>query len=114
MFCAIGQKGWHIRGKQRSYFDQQPVDTSSMVQTLIVASQICESKDYLDKAMIAFNWFLGRNHLNQIVYDETTGGCYDGLGKHSVNLNQGAESTISYLLARLYLEHYPDKFDDVI
>jgi len=53
---------------------------------------------------LAFNWFLGKNHLKQMMYDETTGGCFDGLGKHSVNLNQGAESTISYLLARVMLE----------
>jgi len=55
-------------------------------------------------AVISFNWFLGKNHLNQMVYDEITGGCFDGLGKYSLNLNQGAESTLSYLAARLFLE----------
>jgi hypothetical protein len=50
---------------------------------------------------IAFNWFLGANHLNQIVYNPRTGGCYDGLEETHVNLNQGAESSISYLLSRL-------------
>jgi len=113
MFSPIGQNGWHIRGKQRSYFDQQPIDTASMAQTLIIAAHITEDKDYLDKAIIAFNWFLGKNHLNQIVYDETTGGCFDGLGKHNINLNQGAESTISYLMARLVLEHYLEGFEDL-
>ena len=49
---------------------------------------------------------LGKNHLKQMVYDEATGGCYDGLGEESLNLNQGAESTLSYLLARLALEPY--------
>ena len=52
----------------------------------------------------AFHWFLGDNTLNQVVYDSGTGGCYDGVGKKTINLNQGAESTISYLLARLELE----------
>ena len=49
----------------------------------------------------AFNWFLGNNHLHQVIYNPCTGGCYDGLEENYVNLNQGAESTISYLLARL-------------
>jgi hypothetical protein len=44
---------------------------------------------------------LGENQLNQTMYNPSTGGCYDGLEEKSVNLNQGAESTISYLLARL-------------
>jgi len=50
---------------------------------------------------IAFNWFLGKNHLHQIIYNPTTGGCYDGLEEKNINLNQGAESTVSYLMARL-------------
>jgi len=44
-----------------------------------------------------------RNTINQVVYDESTGGCYDGLLPNCINLNQGAESTISYLLARMSL-----------
>jgi hypothetical protein len=54
----------------------------------------------------AFQWFLGKNHLNQIVYNPCTGGCYDGLEEAYINLNQGAESTVSYLLARLTIGNY--------
>jgi len=53
---------------------------------------------------VAFSWFLGRNHLKQTMYNPITGGCYDGLEKGNVNLNQGAESTICYLIARLVME----------
>jgi hypothetical protein len=53
---------------------------------------------------IAFNWFLGANHLHQIIYNPCTGGCYDGLEENYINLNQGAESTVSYLMARLTVE----------
>ena len=54
------------------------------------------------KMMISsFNWFLGSNHLRQVIYNPCTGGCYDGLEENYVNLNQGAESTVSYLMARL-------------
>ena len=65
--------------------------------------------DYLNKMETAFNWFLGSNRLHQIIYNPCTGGCYDGLEETHVNLNQGAESTVSYLIARLSIEKYRNK-----
>lgn len=103
-FEPIGQSGWYSRNGKKARFDQQPVDTAAMVQTLLLASKVTGNKEYMKKAVDAFHWFLGKNSLNQMVYDEFTGGCHDGLGHSSVNMNQGAESTISYLLARLSLE----------
>jgi len=103
-FSPIGQNGWYLRNGKRAYFDQQPEDASSMVQTLAAAWHATDNPKYRKLALDTFQWFLGKNHLNQIVYDEVTGGCYDGLGQHTLNLNQGAESTISYLLARLAIE----------
>ncbi|MFH1412495.1 MAG: glycosyltransferase [bacterium] len=100
-YNAIGQDGWYFRDGKRAYFDQQPEDASSAVQALIVAWEVSKRKSYADQAKLAFAWFLGKNHLHQMIYDEATGGCYDGLGKNSINFNQGAESTISYFLARL-------------
>ena len=100
----VGQNGWFKKEGKRAFFDQQPIDASSMVNAYLTAYLATEDKHYHEKAVLAFNWFLGRNHLKQMMYDETTGGCYDGLGEHSVNLNQGAESTMAYLLARLRLE----------
>jgi len=102
--CPIGQEGWYIKDEKRSFFDQQPIDVSCIVQTYIIANQITNNKELHNKAVLAFNWFLGKNHLKQMVYNEATGGCYDGLSRENLNLNQGAESTISYLLARLILE----------
>jgi glycosyltransferase involved in cell wall biosynthesis len=103
-YIPIGQKGWYFKNKQRSYFDQQPEDTASMVQTEIFAYKITKNKEYLKEALKIFHWFLGRNYLGLMVYDETTGGCNDGLGKYGLNLNQGTESTISYTMARLSFE----------
>ncbi len=100
----IGQNGWYNRNGKRAFFDQQPIDAASIVQTCLIAYSITQNQKYYNNAVLAFNWFLGKNHLKQMLYNETTGGCYDGLGKESVNLNQGAESTISYLMARLMLE----------
>lgn len=103
-FSPIGQDGWFFRNGKRAYFDQQPEDTASAVEALVTAYQTTNNKKYLKKARLAFQWFLGKNHLNQMVYDEATGGCYDGLGKYSLNFNQGAESSISYFIARLVIE----------
>ena len=75
-----------------------------MVQTYLIAYSITGNEKYYQKAVLAFNWFLGKNHLKQMIYNEVTGGCYDGLSKNSINLNQGAESTIEYLISRLMLE----------
>jgi hypothetical protein len=103
-YMPIGQKGWYFKNKQRSYFDQQPEDTAAMVQTEILAYKITKNKKHLNNALKAFQWFLGENYLGLMVYDEVTGGCHDGLGQYGLNLNQGAESTISYVMARLSFE----------
>jgi glycosyltransferase involved in cell wall biosynthesis len=102
----IGQKGWFIEGGKRAYYDQQPVDACSMVCAYVCAYRITEKKEYYEKAFLAFSWYLGNNSLNQTIYDEVSGGCYDGLLPRCVNLNQGSESTISYLLSRLELENF--------
>lgn len=103
----IGQDGWYPKGGKKAFRDQQPIDASSMVQTYLTAYNITKNKEYYRRAVLSFNWFLGKNHIKQMIYDERSGGCYDGydgLSQDSINLNQGAESTISYLLARLSLE----------
>ena len=109
MFAPVGHDGWYFKNGQKAHFDQQPVDTASMVQTLLLANKITKEKHYLKDAITAFQWFLGKNFLNTMVYDESTGGCHDGIGRYSINLNQGAESTLSYLLARLYLHDHKSK-----
>ena len=104
MYIPIGQSGWFLKGGTRHYFDQQPEDTAATVGALNTMFQITKRGHYKELAHRAFNWFLGDNVLGQVVYDRTTGGCYDGVGEKSINLNQGAESSISYLLARLSFE----------
>ena len=100
----IGNRGWYYKEGERAFYDQQPVDAASMVHSFLTAYKITKRKAYYSNAVLAFNWFLGKNSLNQMIYDEATGGCFDGLSQDTLNLNQGAESTISYLLARLSLE----------
>ncbi len=83
---------------------EQPIDVAYTVIALARFYEATGNNMYKEKMHQAFNWFLGDNHLKQIIYNPITGGCYDGLEEHSVNLNQGAESTVSYLMARLTLE----------
>jgi len=100
----VGQNGWCNRNGERAFYDQQPVDASAMVQIFLTAYSITKNKEHYDNAVLSFNWFLGKNHLGQMIYDEITGGCYDGVLEECVNLNQGAESTICYLISRLFIE----------
>lgn len=104
---VVSNRGWLLREKEElSAFKggEQPIDVSYTVLALQYFSQVFPESGYEEKMEIVFNWFMGANALNQIVYNPCTGGCYDGLEEHHVNLNQGAESTICYLLARLAFE----------
>jgi len=100
MYIPIGQSGWFPKEGIRQYFDQQPEDVTATVEALNTMFQVTNRRHYKELAYKTFNWFLGDNAVGQVVYDRTTGGCYDGVGEKFINLNQGAESTISYLLAR--------------
>lgn len=79
---------------------EQAIDVCYTILALQTFHTFFQDVQYVDKMLIAFEWFLGKNHLNQIIYNPSTGGCYDGLELANINLNQGAESTLSYLIAR--------------
>ena len=100
----IGNAGWYHRGGQRAHFDQQPIDAEGTVSVCLVASAVTGESRFRRLAERAFAWFLGRNRVGVPLYDGETGGCYDGLQADGVNGNQGAESTLAYLLARLAME----------
>lgn len=104
IYIPIGQAGWYGKGGTRTFFDQQPEDVSSMVRVLYSMHLVSKEERYKKLMYDAFSWFLGNNLLGQVVYDRSTGGCYDGVGEKDINLNQGAESTVLYLLARLYMD----------
>jgi len=104
---VISNNGWHHKEqKQTNKYGEQPIDVSYTIQTLDAFYNILKANHYKDYMHTAFNWFLGRNYLNQIVHNPVSGGCYDGLEKNNPNLNQGAESTVCYLTARLILEKH--------
>ncbi len=103
---VISNTKWLLRGEEAGQFGEQPIDVAYTIMTLSKFYDAFADEDYRKKMEIAFNWFLGNNRLHQIVYNPCTGGCYDGLEDTHVNLNQGAESTISYLMARLTIEKF--------
>ncbi len=83
---------------------EQPIDVAYTILALKKFGEVFKNKGYQEKMKQSFQWFLGKNHLHQIMYNPCTGGCYDGLEENNVNLNQGAESTVSYLMARMAIE----------
>jgi uncharacterized protein YyaL (SSP411 family) len=103
---VISNKSWLLKGKNTAHFGEQPIDVAYTILSLRKFYEVFDDEKYLQKMEIAFNWFLGNNHLHQIIYNPCTGGCYDGLEENNVNLNQGAESTVSYLMARMTVEQY--------
>jgi hypothetical protein len=105
---VVSNRGWMKRGETYEHFCEQPIDIAYTVITLSRFYQLFKEDHYLIRMQIAFNWFLGRNHLNRIIYNPCTGGCCDGLENDHVNLNQGAESTVSYLMARLVMETHKE------
>jgi len=104
LFIPIGQNGWFYKGKTKISFDQQPEETAGIVELTKTLYEVTGKKKYLKYMYKTFNWFLGDNVLNQVVYDCATSGCYDGIGEKEINLNQGAESIVSYLMARFSVE----------
>jgi glycosyltransferase involved in cell wall biosynthesis len=100
-YAPIGSNGFWHRGDEKPMFDQQPLEASAMVSACLEASRATGEQRWLEEARRAFYWFLGDNHLQQALYDDATGGCRDGLHRERVNQNQGAESTLAFLLALL-------------
>lgn len=103
---VISNKTWLHKNGEIGKFGEQPIDVAYTVMTLSKFYDVFTNDEYYSKMITAFNWFLGKNRLHQIVYNPCTGGCYDGLENINVNLNQGSESAVSYLMARLTMEKY--------
>lgn len=98
-FRPIGSNGFYPRGGTRALFDQQPIEAQATVSACLEAYQATQDPFWLAEARRAFEWFLGRNDLGLALYDSATGGCRDGLHVDRLSENQGAESTLAFLLA---------------
>jgi len=103
-FVPIGSQGFFRKGGERARFDQQPVEASGAVSACLEAYRATGDERWRTEAWSAFNWFLGDNDLQIALYDPTTGGCRDGLHPERVNKNQGAESTLAFLMAQVEMQ----------
>jgi glycosyltransferase involved in cell wall biosynthesis len=97
----IGNAGWLTRDGMRAKFDQQPIDAMALIDACVEAFRGTGDFRWIHEARRCLDWFLGYNDLNLPLYDFTTGGCRDGLEAHGVNANQGAESTLAWLISLL-------------
>ena len=104
IFVPIGSNGFFIEGCEKARFDQQPVEACATVSACLEVYRLTEERQWLEEARKAFSWFLGKNDLQVPLYDAETGGCRDGLHPDRVSENQGAESTLSFLMALLEMQ----------
>lgn len=100
-FVPIGSQGFYRKDGERARFDQQPLEAAGAVSACLQAYRVTGDSRWRSEAWSAFNWFLGDNDLQLPLYDSATGGCRDGLHPDRANENQGAESTLSFLMALL-------------
>jgi glycosyltransferase involved in cell wall biosynthesis len=100
-FVPIGSQGFYRKGCEKARFDQQPVEAGGAISACLEAYRATGDDRWRKEAWSAFNWFLGDNDLQIALYDPTTGGCRDGLHPERVNENQGAESTLAFLIAQV-------------
>jgi len=104
IFVPIGSNGFFTEGNEKARFDQQPVEACATVSACLEVYKLTEESQWLEEARRVFGWFLGKNDLQVPLYDALTGGCRDGLHPDRVNENQGAESTLSFLMALLEMQ----------
>jgi len=108
----IGNRGWFERGGRKASFDQQPIEVHALLDACLEARNVTGDERWRSEARRCFNWFLGKNDLGESLYDYQTGGCHDGLMAEGVNQNEGAESTLVWLLSLLALKSFQPAHDE--
>jgi glycosyltransferase involved in cell wall biosynthesis len=108
-FDMVGNQGWYSYNGEKPIFDQQPIEAGYLTQAYVSAYEIVRDRKYLEFARYSFEYFLGRNRLQTVMYDCSTGGVFDGLGSDGINCNQGAESVICFLMAFSSLNKYANE-----
>ncbi|RBL93705.1 glycosyltransferase [Chitinophaga flava] len=105
---VISNKTWYHKNTppNNEPGGEQSIEVAYTMLAMDTFYNITKNQLYLEKMRVAFSWYLGNNHLKQLIYNPLTYGCYDGLERYNVNQNQGAESTVCYLIARLLMEQW--------
>jgi len=110
----IGNEKWYKKDGERSMFAQQPIDALAMVLMFYQAFHLTKDKEYLTKLFTSFMWFLGENDLRMNLFDFETQGCCDGFESNGVNRNQGAESSLAYLISHLTVLQAFEEFEEFV
>jgi hypothetical protein len=97
-FQPIGNDGWYEYGEEKAVYDQQPVEAATMAEAALAAHKLTGDENHLTTFRRARDWFFGQNSARQPLVDPGSHTCFDGLSAKGVNRNQGAESTLAYLL----------------
>jgi glycosyltransferase involved in cell wall biosynthesis len=105
---VISNRGWFKKENERCFYGEQPIEVATTIIALDLFSDVTKNTKYKDQLKLAFVWFLGNNHLKQIMYNPENGASYDGLEDKHININQGAESTLCFFKARLIMEKYAE------
>jgi hypothetical protein len=103
-FTPVGNDKWHDRNNEKKIpplYDQQAIETMGMVLVYFQAYESTHNPEYIQKMFTSYLWFLGENSLRVPLYDHETKGCCDGLQSNGINRNQGAESTLAYIISYL-------------
>jgi len=95
----IGNQKWYTKNGDKSKFDQQPIETMNLIIACATVFKYTGEKKWIDNARKCFGWFLGQNDLGAQLYNYQTGGCKDGLHSMGTNANEGAESTLAWLIS---------------
>ncbi len=101
VLSPVGNDGWYQKDQEKAQFDQQPIESHALLEACIEAYNVTRQERWLEDARRCFDWFLGKNPLKKPLYDYETGGCRDALQPGGVNENEGAESTLAWLLSLL-------------
>jgi len=100
----IGNKKWYKKDGERSVFDQLPVDAMGLILLYKKAFELTKNQRFYQLMQICFNWFFGKNDLHVPLYESNTKGCYDGLQEKGVNRNQGAESSLAFVISNMAVQ----------
>lgn len=110
-FDFVGQNGWYEKGKRKVVYDQQPLEAAAAIDALLFAYKATKQKRHVSYALLAFEWFVGRNRNKVSLIDARTGGIYDGLTPRGINQNEGAESLVCFLIAQYNLKESLKKIE---
>lgn len=103
---VISNRGWFKKENERSFYGEQPMEVVTTIIALDLFYEVIGNIKYKEQLELAFAWFLGNNHLKQLMYNPVNGASYDGLEDQQININQGAESTLCFFKAQIIMKKY--------